>query len=749
MTKYNWKQHVEQKWTQLGNVKKEFSLLSEIETIFNFAQTQIQQEDLKTLCRISERYPVKKSVEYATKFKDQGNLSFKNNDYTSAALYYSKGVCHARKNTEQLSLCYANRSAALFHLGLYNKCLEDIQRAFDEGYPSHLQRKLLDRRKKCVDQLKEQKQSKVPSSEHQAQQTADEKDAISCLPAGISVQFSPEKGRHLLATDKKSAGEVLFKDKAFCFVLIPGDGHHTKTSKGDIFGTEHRYCHHCLCQTLSIVPCVGCSYAQYCGQWCAAEAWRQYHSWECPIGSELLALGVLAHLALRMALKAELKVVQRARGCHFRKVNVLPGAALANSDVKNEQSGSLEENLYSLSELNIEQSSSSSDYLNCYYGTPYLGIYSLLPHVLNHSPSLRFLLAFTMAMLCERLKEVESLPEIWQCCEQESGSMLGSTALRHMMQLRCNAQAVTAIRVKENTRLAVQSTWEVRIATAVFPLLSLLNHSCCPNTSISFSLGLNSDVPAFSASGVTVTIRTSKDVSAGDELLHCYGPHCRRLDVMERQRLLFEQYFFHCYCKACETELAAGNWKLASASYLKCEKCGNSLQESTHMHMCSLPFCGYQISNVELQRRIQKIQSHLDQAFELLENYKLDRALNVLKGATTQADCILMKMHPVQGKLADATARVYATIGDWKEAASHLKHSITAVRSQYGEDSVELGQQLFKLTQVYFNGRDRQSALSVISRAQHLLSLHCDLHSEELQELQQIEACLHAAVSAL
>lgn len=31
-----------------------------------------------------------------------------------------QGVYHAEKNTEQLSLCYANRSAALFHLGLYN-----------------------------------------------------------------------------------------------------------------------------------------------------------------------------------------------------------------------------------------------------------------------------------------------------------------------------------------------------------------------------------------------------------------------------------------------------------------------------------------------------------------------------------------------------------------------------------------------------------------------------------------------------
>lgn len=41
--------------------------------------------------------------------------------------------------------------------------------------------------------------------------------------------------------------------------------------------------------------------------------------------------------------------------------------------------------------------------------------------------------------------------------------------------------------------------------------------------------------------------------------------------------------------------------------------------------------------------------------------------------------------------------------GDWTNAASHLERSVRAIGSQYGEDSVELGHQLFKLAQLYFN----------------------------------------------
>lgn len=87
--------------------------------------------------------------------------------------------------------------------------------------------------------------------------------------------------------------------------------------------------------------------------------------------------------------------------------------------------------------------------------------------------------------------------------------------------------------------MAVQSSSEIRIATALFPVLSLLNHSCSPNTSISFTGGFQTDPlsqfgcseghtdhPESSHCGVTVTVRASKDLTAGQEILHCYGKTC-------------------------------------------------------------------------------------------------------------------------------------------------------------------------------------------------------------------------------
>lgn len=79
---------------------------------------------------------------------------------------------------------------------------------------------------------------------------------------------------------------------------------------------------------------------------------------------------------------------------------------------------------------------------------------------------------------------------------------------------------------------------EIRIATAIFPTLSLLNHSCCPNTSLVFSTGAAADPCGSQESvglnqrligeghqgrGVTVTVRAARVITPGEEILHCYG----------------------------------------------------------------------------------------------------------------------------------------------------------------------------------------------------------------------------------
>ncbi|GCB82967.1 hypothetical protein scyTo_0023378, partial [Scyliorhinus torazame] len=108
---------------------------------------------------------------------------------------------------------------------------------------------------------------------------------------------------------------------------------------------------------------------------------------------------------------------------------------------------------------------------------------------------------------------------------------------------------------------------QVRIATAFYSAVSLLNHSCQPNTSITFH-------------NTTMTVRASQRIPATQEVLHCYGPHWSRMALKERQQALSLQYFFQCLCTACVSEEKEEAGMGSPVTQFLCSQCGLSLQVS-------------------------------------------------------------------------------------------------------------------------------------------------------------------------
>uniref|UniRef100_A0A3Q1GWQ8 Protein-lysine N-methyltransferase SMYD4 n=1 Tax=Acanthochromis polyacanthus TaxID=80966 RepID=A0A3Q1GWQ8_9TELE len=742
-----WHEHVAQKWAGLDpELQEQFTYLREIDDVFKYALGLTTQDDVDFVQSISAEHSVQKDSDEAAKCRERGNSSFKTRNYTEAALHYSQGICFAPQSSEQLSLCYANRSAALCHLQDYQECLDDIDRALRNGYPSHLLHKLQDRRTLCLERLfvKAKEDDHSPASKNHEGPGRVKAPSVGPLTFGICPQAvvgsSVEKGRHLVAVERIVAGQEILADRPYSCVLIPGmeevKGKGGRQGTGrEVFGTECRRCHRCLAETLNPVPCEGCSYSRYCSTGCQQEAWEEHHRWECPLGADLMVMGVMSQLALRVTLKAGLKDIQMAR-----------------EPIRGEQKKSVLSLVHHDSSDSKQSHQPDSSVL--YYGDSYMSVFHLLHHMNQHSPRLCFLYAVTAATLYLKLSGTGPPPASWSRSkpsaagiqsehepDEEGGDadwsseQLGSAVLRHILQLRCNAQAIVTLQDTGAANSPVQSSREIRIATAIFPTLSLLNHSCCPNTSLMFSTGTSadpcgSDVSAdagenvaehkHEARGVTVTVRAAKVITPGQEILHCYGPHSSRMVTQERQRLLHDQYYFLCRCEACSVqqedeeegvEDGGQQWPGAGGgpqeSGLLCCKCKGLLKRSGDkreiMFLCSRSSCGHGMSSSEVSRRLQEIRVDLEKAVELMERERP---------------------------------------GDWKNAASHLECSAVAIGSQYGEDSIELGRQLFKLAQLHFNGGARASALSVIPKARRLLCLHCGPHCHELQELKAMEDCL-------
>eukprot|EP00096_Caligus_rogercresseyi_P010373 TRINITY_DN3755_c0_g1_i1.p1 TRINITY_DN3755_c0_g1~~TRINITY_DN3755_c0_g1_i1.p1 ORF type:complete len:831 (-),score=261.39 TRINITY_DN3755_c0_g1_i1:283-2775(-) len=134
-----------------------------------------------------------KSKEKSDKLREEGNKLFQNDQSMQAILYYNKAISlaphpcleeasnpretalggggerggkatkvkfsdegriRAPGKYESLSLCYANRSAALRKLCQYEDCLKDIARAARFGYPRENLYKLWERKGKCYQGLK-------------------------------------------------------------------------------------------------------------------------------------------------------------------------------------------------------------------------------------------------------------------------------------------------------------------------------------------------------------------------------------------------------------------------------------------------------------------------------------------------------------------------------------------------------------------------------------------------------------------
>lgn len=99
-----------------------------------------------------------------------------------------------------------------------------------------------------------------------------------------------------------------------------------------------------------------------------------------------------------------------------------------------------------------------------------------------------------------------------------------------------------------------------RIFTAIFPRISMLNHSCDSNIRNIFD-------------GPFLSIYACRDIMEGDEILNCYGPSYKLMPCSERDATLKYQYCFDCRCDKCTTNDEA--WEKHYEFICCSEKCSD------------------------------------------------------------------------------------------------------------------------------------------------------------------------------
>ena len=569
---------------ELDNISSDFGILKSDEERITFAW------NFPVIHRVIQVDPTfeGKSAEQSLALRNQGNTLFQKKLFNQAVFLYTESVLKAPRTSEgrELALAFANRSAAFFQLKDYNSCLQDIEWALYFGYPEELQYKLLERRGKCLDQLGKQQEAvkyleeakryihfskldektkivleknleneiklansrQIKFSSHQdnfstklevnfkSLSLADERNKVYISASkAVRVSYNLKSGRYLVANRDIMVGETLVVDTAFASVLLP-----------DI----RTQCHHCYKWITAVLPCSQCSKVRYCSLLCAKQSWNCYHSVECKYLDLIHAAGIgcMAHLALRVVIKAGLKFLREF------KQSIEPKGKSKKDPVL---SGCNENGVYDPSD--------------------YSTIYHLVTHSSDRSISDMFHRTVIAVFLLKCLEGGGFFQIQGETVSQSERVFIGSLILRHLQNLPCNAHEVSNL---ELDLLSVGTSQTREIAAAIYATMSLFNHSCDPDVTRNFY-------------GDICVMRSIKNIPAGKEIVDNYGTLYAVEPKIQRKVRLQEQYYFDCCCEACEN-----SWPLyedlvtQSSPVFRCEVCRSPLKACDASKMLKCSHCG-------------------------------------------------------------------------------------------------------------------------------------------------------------
>ncbi|KAG7201976.1 hypothetical protein KM043_004671 [Ampulex compressa] len=330
----------------------------------------------------------------------------------------------------------------------------------------------------------------------------------SCSNA-VTLQFAEERGRHLVATRDIKAGSILIIDQPFSF-----------TMEKEALDRNCLHCYTTLVLDSSIrIPCRYCQRVSFCTEKCRNEAWLNYHQYECSVfdlllennckqrvrktSYLLLAYRTTVTAALSSNMKKECNTLRDSREISLNPDFLRYHGVHGNNveEIQNIQSD--------LKKLGVSEVYDSLDYRT---------ILGLNTHSADMEPMINLVYTIEAIFLAKCMLFV--LDNLNVMYSNETFTPIAIAMLRHLQLINSNAYEIV-----ENVRDKTTHVWDPRyVGGAIYPTVSLVNHSCHPNI-------VRHNYPSGQ-----VVVRSLRLISKGTEILDCYGPHFLnegRLEIRE------------------------------------------------------------------------------------------------------------------------------------------------------------------------------------------------------------------------
>jgi len=207
-----------------------------------------------------------KSDEKSEKYRNAGNTMFSKSKLKESIRLYTEAILWATTGSEHLAMAFANRSAAHFDCGNFEAAITDIENALATGsYPKKLSYKLILRKgysykellqlkkaeeafvnaenllekshldedrlievkgviqeaRKVLEQTKLESETTTPKSNKELYKIDNPNASIPEFSDSLKVAFKERFGRHIVASEDISVGDILAVEEAAVWRLMP------------------------------------------------------------------------------------------------------------------------------------------------------------------------------------------------------------------------------------------------------------------------------------------------------------------------------------------------------------------------------------------------------------------------------------------------------------------------------------------------------------------------------------------------
>eukprot|EP00102_Acyrthosiphon_pisum_P022449 XP_016659659.1 PREDICTED: SET and MYND domain-containing protein 4-like isoform X2 [Acyrthosiphon pisum] len=416
----------------------------------------------------------------STSYRQNGNVFFKDKLYVKAVEMYTKCLKGCKTNTECYALAQANRSAAYFHTGEYEHCLNDAFSALkSKNYPSKLAYKLYQRMGHaerilgfveqakesyalCLERLDEADMSaenkrrfraevekfvteceKQPTERKRPMETpcveqlvGGRNENIPALSSFVELKMSESMERGVYATRDINPGDVVAIDEPYIGWPFP-----------ECAGVCNF--NGCMKINSALIQCPKCKLVSYCNKDCMNKDDKDGHNLECTIiyiiRTTIPGISKINELAMKWFLKDYLKM----------------GLKKYCSIIDN----------YNFSESKINPITRGFDEIGQYKSDNFLTAYSLVSSKIISTDVSFFFNCIAAHMLHYLVCSGFRIPDCYI-------GTVGASLVQILTVLDLSYRKLNALSFRRSDILLSRT-----MALTLYPSISLFNHSCDANIS--------------------------------------------------------------------------------------------------------------------------------------------------------------------------------------------------------------------------------------------------------------------------